>query len=143
MTENKYLTDMKFRSKSFQDTINYGKKFGGTLIGGEVVLLSGSLGSGKTAFTKGIALGLGINENVTSPSFSIMNEYIGKIRLYHFDFYRIDDKLEIEDLLEDYIYKIEGVTVIEWGEKIISRLNIYFLVHFELINSNRLLTIVP
>lgn len=132
---------MKFRSKSFEDTINYGKKFGGALIGGEVVLLSGSLGSGKTAFTKGIALGLGINENVTSPSFSIMNEYIGKIRLYHFDFYRIDDELEIEDLLEDYIYKIEGVTVIEWGEKIISRLNVYFLVHFELINSNRLLTI--
>jgi len=123
--------------------MNYGKKFGGTLIGGEVVLLSGSLGSGKTSFTKGIALGLGINENVTSPSFPIMNEYIGKIRLYHFDFYRIDDKLEIEDLLEDYIYKIEGVTVIEWGEKIISRLNVYFLVHFELINSNRLLTIVP
>jgi len=123
--------------------MNYGKKFGGTLIGGEVVLLSGSLGSGKTSFTKGIALGLGINENVTSPSFPIMNEYIGKIRLYHFDFYRIDDELEIEDLLEDYIYKIEGVTVIEWGEKIISRLNVYFLVHFELINSNRLLTIVP
>ena len=65
---------MTFRSRSYDETVSRGRELGESLRGGEVVLLSGPLGSGKTAFTKGIALGLGIDEMVTSPSFSIMNE---------------------------------------------------------------------
>ena len=91
---------MQFHSRSFDSTVKYGKKLGRSLRGGEVVVLSGALGSGKTAFTKGIALGIGIRDTVTSPSFSILNEYKGEIDLYHFDFYRIGDSTEMEDLLD-------------------------------------------
>ena len=114
---------MEFISKSFMDTINYGSDLGKTLKGGEVVLLTGGLGCGKTVFTKGVARSLDIGENVTSPSFSIMNIYKGSLDLYHFDFYRIENISEMEDLLEDYLYSEAGVTVIEWGEKMAEKLN--------------------
>ena len=132
---------MQFHSHSFDDTVECGKKFGCSLKGGEVIILSGELGSGKTAFAKGIALALGIYETVTSPSFSILNEYSGHINLFHFDFYRLEDESEIEDLLEDYVYRKGGVTVIEWGEKILEKLQIYILIQFRFINTARLITI--
>jgi len=132
---------MKYQSYTFRDTVKLGKQFGETLIGGEVILLSGPLGSGKTAFTKGIAQGLGIGENVTSPSFTIMNEYEGEISLYHFDFYRIEDPAEMEELLEDYIYRKEGVSVIEWGERMEDRMNDYILIRFEIFDTYRVIII--
>lgn len=132
---------MEFKSKSYIKTVEYGKKFGKSLKGGEVILLSGELGSGKTSFTKGIAMGLDIEESVTSPSFAIMNIYQGKICLYHFDFYRIEDDSEMEDLLEDYIYRKEGVSVIEWGEKIIDRLSRFISIAFEIYEAHRIITI--
>ena len=76
---------MEFKSKSYIKTVEYGKKFGKSLKGGEVILLSGELGSGKTSFTKGIAQGLDIEETVTSPSFAIMTIYQGRICLFHFE----------------------------------------------------------
>ena len=132
---------MEFQSKSYIKTVEYGKKFGKSLKGGEVILLSGELGSGKTSFTKGIARGLDIEESITSPSFTIMNIYQGGICLYHFDFYRIEDDSEMEDLLEDYIYRKEGVTVIEWGEKIIDRLSRFINVAFEIYDTHWIITI--
>jgi tRNA threonylcarbamoyladenosine biosynthesis protein TsaE len=110
---------------------------GRTLTGGEVILLIGELGCGKTAFTKGVALGLYIEDVITSPSFSLLNEYRGRLDLYHFDFYRIDDRAEIESLLEDYIYKPGAVTVIEWGEKTVDLLDDYLLFRFEILNGAR------
>ena len=81
------------------------------------IVLSGTLGAGKTVFVKGIALGLGIKENITSPSFTIMSVYGSKIKLYHIDLYRINDEEELEYLgITDIIYK-DGISVIEWGER--------------------------
>jgi len=132
---------MQFRSLSFEDTVEFGEKIGRSLKGGEVLILSGVLGSGKTAFTKGIARALCIEETVTSPSFSILNMYEGTILLFHFDFYRIDSLSEMEDLLEDYIYRLDGVTVIEWGEEVRSTLDEYYFVRFEIEDGARTITV--
>jgi tRNA threonylcarbamoyladenosine biosynthesis protein TsaE len=132
---------MQFRSLSFEDTVEFGEKIGRSLKGGEVLILSGVLGSGKTAFTKGIARALRIEETVTSPSFSILNMYEGTIQLFHFDFYRIDSLSEMEDLLEDYIYRMDGVTVIEWGEELRSMLDEYYIVRFEIEDGARTITV--
>jgi tRNA threonylcarbamoyladenosine biosynthesis protein TsaE len=137
MNENTYVTLMQFRSLCFDDTVNFGENIGHTLKGGEVLILSGVLGSGKTAFTKGVAKALGVEETVTSPSFSILNRYEGTVLLFHFDFYRIDSVSEMEDLLEDYLYRKDGVTVIEWGEDVCTTLDEYYFVRFEIENGAR------
>jgi tRNA threonylcarbamoyladenosine biosynthesis protein TsaE len=139
--ENKYFTLMQFRSLSFEDTVNFGEKIGRSLKGGEVLILSGVLGSGKTAFTKGVARALRVEDPVTSPSFSILNLYGGTVRLFHFDFYRIDSLSEMEDLLEDYIYRTDGVTVIEWGEDVCTTLDEYYFVRFEIKGGSRTITV--
>jgi tRNA threonylcarbamoyladenosine biosynthesis protein TsaE len=139
--ENHYFSVMQFQTLSYEETVKRGKEFGQSLRGGEVVLLTGPLGSGKTSFAKGIALGLEIDEMVLSPSFSIMNEYQGGILLYHFDFYRLDDTAEMEDLLQDYLYDAQAVCVIEWGEKIKERLPFYILVRFEILEQGRIITV--
>jgi len=135
--EKKSMTE--YISRSYEDTIAYGNRIGSSLTGGEVIILTGALGSGKTALTKGIALGLGIGEVVTSPSFSIMNEYEEKLWLYHFDFYRISKVDEMEELVEDYLYKKNGVVVIEWGEEIIRALDSYLWVHLKIYAAHRLI----
>ena len=89
---------MKIVSHSEKDTYSAGKKLGLALSGGEVVLLSGSLGAGKTVFTKGLAKSLGVTEAVLSPTFTIMNEYSGeKLKLCHFDAYRLSSGQEAEE----------------------------------------------
>ena len=86
-------------------------------LGGDVFLLSGNLGAGKTCFTQGLAWGLGIEEYAMSPSFVIVRELRGRLSLYHIDLYRLDRIEETTDLgLDDYIYG-HGVCVIEWAEK--------------------------
>ena len=100
-----------------EETTTAGKNLAARLKKGSVLALSGALGAGKTTFVKGIALGLGIAEPVTSPTFAIIQEYEGRLPLYHVDLYRIKDSSELDDLgLEEYIYG-DGVTVIEWPEK--------------------------
>lgn len=87
------------------------------LKGGDVVLLSGDLGAGKTLFTKGLGAGLEVSEPITSPTFTLMQVYQGRVPLYHFDLYRIDDPEELIEVgLTDYMYS-DGVTVVEWFEK--------------------------
>jgi len=131
----------KYISSSVEDTIKIAKNFSESLNGGEVILLEGVLGSGKTVFVKGIAEALEVDEIVTSPSFSIMNIYEGKFILYHFDFYRLDDLYEIEELLQDYLYSPKSVTMIEWGYKVREILKDYILINFEIEEEKRIITI--
>lgn len=107
---------LKLNSDSTNQTINIGKILGNLLRAGDVVTLTGDLGAGKTHFAKGVALGLGISEHITSPTFTIINEYLGQMPFYHIDAYRLGDPSEVEDLgLEEYLYG-EGVTLIEWPQ---------------------------
>jgi len=127
----------EYISKSYRDTVQYGVEMGKSLMGGEVLVLTGELGSGKTAFTKGIAEAIGIDEVITSPSFAIMNAYEGRMNLYHFDFYRISDTGEMEQLLEDYIGREDGVVVIEWGERVAQFLDSCIHIHIAIENTVR------
>ena len=84
---------------------------------GDVVLLVGDLGVGKTCLAQGIAAGLGVDDYVASPSFVLLREYVGRLPLYHVDFYRLDDTEEMASLgLDDYLFG-EGVCVVEWADK--------------------------
>jgi len=100
-----------------EDTVRAGQALGESLQRGMTVSLEGPLGSGKTTFVKGIARALGVRDEVTSPSFTIMTAYAGRIPLYHLDLYRLDRIDEIENLGFDDVVFGDGVTVIEWGEK--------------------------
>lgn len=99
-----------------QETMNVGREIASGLKRGDVIYLSGELGSGKTVFVKGICQGLGVKERVTSSSFVIATEYRGKILVSHVDLYRLDDK-SIADLpIDEYIFN-DGVTIIEWADR--------------------------
>ena len=105
-----------FISRSAEDTLNFAKEYAATLNKGDVVLLNGDMGAGKTVFAKGVALGLGIEDEVTSPTYAYMNDYYGK--LYHYDCYRLKSGAQAEGLgLTDYFYG-DGVCLIEWSENI-------------------------
>ncbi|NJD04254.1 MAG: tRNA (adenosine(37)-N6)-threonylcarbamoyltransferase complex ATPase subunit type 1 TsaE [Ruminiclostridium sp.] len=109
---------LKIVTHSAEETIQAGYRLGSILARGDMVCLTGGLGSGKTAFTGGIALALGIEGCITSPTFTIVNEYEGKIPLYHFDVYRIADPSEMFEIgFEEYV-EGNGVVVIEWAELI-------------------------
>ncbi|HEX5887402.1 MAG TPA: tRNA (adenosine(37)-N6)-threonylcarbamoyltransferase complex ATPase subunit type 1 TsaE [Pyrinomonadaceae bacterium] len=110
----------QFISSSPEETFNYGYKMGERLQGGEILLLSGPLGAGKTIFVKGICAALGIDEeDVTSPSFTLVNPYAGRLQLYHLDLYRLDEgasaahAVDLDELLSDE----RAVIVIEWAER--------------------------
>ena len=101
-----------------EETIHEGKMLGQKLKPGAVVALYGQLGAGKTAFTRGVALGLGIGMSVSSPTFTIVNEYPGDIPLFHFDMYRLESEDELFDIgWDDYLDR-DGVCVVEWSEKV-------------------------
>ena len=100
-----------------KETQELGKRTGELALPGDVFLLVGDLGAGKTCFTQGLAWGLGINEYAVSPSFVIIRELHGRLPLYHIDLYRLDQIQETIDLgLDDYFYG-RGVCVVEWAEK--------------------------
>lgn len=109
----------KVESFSRNDTYEFAKGLGERVLAGTVVLLSGDLGTGKTVFAQGFADGLGVDDIVNSPTFTIMNVYdTGRMPLYHFDVYRIADSSEMEELgYEEYFYG-DGVTLVEWPEMI-------------------------
>lgn len=110
---------MVFESTSSQMTFEFAKKIGEKLKSGDVLCLDGDLGVGKTVFTKGVAAGLGIKDDVSSPTFTLIQEYYGgRLPLYHFDVYRIDGLWDMDDLgYEEYFYG-EGVCLVEWGSMI-------------------------
>ena len=111
--------EMKFESKNTEQTIRFAEKIGKLLKKGDVIAYTGGLGAGKTTFTRGLALGLGLEDSVCSPTFSIVNEYRGKdLTLYHFDMYRIMGAEELETTgFYDYPLE-ESVFAVEWSENI-------------------------
>ena len=107
---------MIYESRSDRETRELGMEFGKNARPGQVICLNGDLGTGKTVFTQGFALGLGIEEPVSSPTFTIMAVYEeGKIPLYHFDVYRIGDPQEMDEIGFDEYVDGEGVCLIEWA----------------------------
>lgn len=103
-------------TKSPEETLRFGETYSKNLKSGAVVVLNGEMGAGKTVFCKGVAKGLGIEEEVLSPTYAYMNDYSGK--LYHFDCYRLKNGAQAEALgLTDYFYA-GGVCVVEWAENI-------------------------
>jgi len=110
---------MQLETKSAAETRRVGKRIGKALGRGDLIVLFGELGAGKTCLTQGIAIGLGVEKKyVSSPSFVIIKEYQGRLPLYHVDFFRLQTAKEIESTGYDEYICGEGVTVIEWAEKI-------------------------
>lgn len=111
---------MKYLSKSFDETRDFGARIADGLKAGDVLALEGELGAGKTVFTKGLARGLGIPEEITisSPTFALIQEYLGgRFPLYHFDFYRLEREQEAVDLDLVRYFDGDGICVVEWGDK--------------------------
>ncbi len=111
------MKSLEIVSNSAEQTQNIGMKLGELAASGDVILLVGPLGAGKTCLTQGIARGLGIDEYTASPSFVLVREYQGKLPLYHIDLYRLEKIEEVTQLgLDDYLYG-NGVCVVEWADK--------------------------
>lgn len=109
---------MEYRTNSAKETHALGKQMGEAVKPGTVIAFSGDLGAGKTAFTSGLAEGLGIKDRVTSPTYTIVNEYEGgRLPLFHFDLYRLEGAEELFDIgWEDYLTR-GGVCAVEWSER--------------------------
>ena len=140
---------MKFKINSVEDTTQLGINLGKLLKSGDIVCLTGDLGTGKTHITKGIAKGLGIEDNITSPTFTIVNEYeTGRLKLNHFDVYRVSDPDEIYAIgFDDYIFS-DAVSVIEWAnyiEEILPQDFLHILIEKDLSQGEdyRKITITP
>ena len=105
-------------SNSPDETVAFGRRFAENLKPGDVLALTGDLGSGKTQFVKGLVAGLGATTAATSPTFTLIHEYSGgRLPIYHFDFFRLDDRQSAERLgLDDYFFG-DGVSVIEWADR--------------------------
>ena len=113
------MNKREFISNSVAETENFAEMLATDFVGGEVLLLIGDLGAGKTHFVKGLAKGLGIDEVITSPTFALHNSYEGRLTLNHFDFYRVDDSEEVAILgLNEFFYDKHAVAAIEWSENI-------------------------
>ncbi|PKN76733.1 MAG: tRNA (adenosine(37)-N6)-threonylcarbamoyltransferase complex ATPase subunit type 1 TsaE [Deltaproteobacteria bacterium HGW-Deltaproteobacteria-10] len=125
---------------SAQETFVLAQNIGEKLEEGDILALSGELGSGKTCFTGGLARGLGVSESyqITSPTFTLINEYPAKYKLYHFDVYRLNDSSDMEDLGYEEYFAGYGVVVIEWAEKISEIIPAKaFFINFEYIDDNK------
>jgi tRNA threonylcarbamoyladenosine biosynthesis protein TsaE len=121
MTTISHISTGEFQTSNAAETFGLGKQIGAQLRGGEVILLNGPLGAGKTVFVKGLAAAFDIDpEEVTSPSFTLVNPYVGRLPLFHIDLYRLDEgaaaahAVDLEELLTDE----RAVLVIEWAERL-------------------------
>ena len=110
---------MQIRTHSPEETEAIGRKIAAKLLPGDIIAYYGDLGAGKTAFTRGLAAGLGVTEQVTSPTYTIVNEYLsGRMPLFHFDMYRLRDADDLFDIgWEDFLRR-GGVCAVEWSETI-------------------------
>lgn len=108
---------MIYNSESVEQTYNIAKILADELIGGEKIVLNGQLGAGKTTFTKGLAKALGIEKIVTSPTFTLHKSYQGRLKLNHFDMYRIENAIDIEELgFDEIMAENASISVIEWNK---------------------------
>lgn len=112
------LKKLKIELDTLEETEVFGKKLGSLLKEGDIVCLNGELGAGKTTLTKSIGIGLEVEEYITSPTFALINEYRGKLPVYHFDVYRLENIDELDDLGFDEYFYGQGVCIIEWAQKI-------------------------
>ena len=113
---------LTFTTKSPEETIALGVRIGNKLKKGDVIAMQGTLAAGKTTITKGIAQALGISETITSPTFCLISEYHGKMPLYHMDVYRLEGGEDFVNLGTDDMIYGDGVSIIEWSEKIMDEL---------------------
>ncbi len=113
------MKECRIYLRSLAETVHLGRRLGELALPGDIICLDGDLGAGKTTLTQAIARGLEVPEScyVTSPSFAILHEYPGRIPLYHMDFYRLQDSLEIADLGFEEYFNLSGLTVIEWSQR--------------------------
>lgn len=134
------LPDRTITIESAEDMRGLGREIAATLRPGDVVLLHGDLGAGKTTLTQGVAAGLGIQGPIQSPTFTLVREHQGSDnRLYHLDLYRLDDPDELENIgYEVYINPTDGITLIEWPERAGEWLpDAFLLIHIEHLGSDR------
>ena len=113
---------LTFKTNSPEETIELGRKIGKLLKKGDVIAMQGTLAAGKTTITKGIAQALNIDDTITSPTFCLISEYYGKMPLYHMDVYRLEGGEDFINLGTDDMIYGEGVSIIEWSEKIMDEL---------------------
>ena len=113
---------LTFHTKTEQETIELGEKIGSLLKKGDIIAMQGTLAAGKTTITKGIARALEITDTITSPTFCLISEYYGKMPLYHFDVYRLEGTEDFINLGADDMLYGDGVSIIEWSEKIMDEL---------------------
>lgn len=130
------MKTIKIQTNSVQETMAIAKNLATNIHSGCLILLNGDLGTGKTAFTKGIALGLGIEDTITSPTFTLLKEYEGRLNLKHIDAYRLEgidsDSLGLYDLMD-----FDSVIVLEWGSFIQDQsLNPEYIINLEYIDEN-------
>lgn len=109
---------MEIVLKDINETEKFGIQLGELLKPGDILCLNGDLGAGKTTLTKSIGIGLGVEEYITSPTFALINQYIGRMPVYHFDVYRLENADELYDLGFDEYFYGNGVCIIEWADKI-------------------------
>ena len=132
---------MNYNALNAEETIALGEEFGKTLKSGDIVCLTGDLGAGKTTFTKGIAKALECIYEPVSPTFNIVNEYPGKLNVYHFDLYRLQS---VEDLysidIDNYLFS-DGICIIEWPEIAYPLLEEYKSVNIKYDKNSRIIEI--
>lgn len=109
---------LEINLRGLEETRNFGIKLGKLLVEGDILCLNGELGAGKTTMTKSIGLGLEVLDYITSPTFALINQYEGRLPVYHFDVYRLENVEDVFDLGFDEYFFGTGVCIIEWAEKI-------------------------
>ena len=113
---------VRLKAKSVQDTYEIATQVAQSVTAGDLILLIGDLGAGKTAFAKGFGKAIGVEEPITSPTFTLAREYRGELDLHHLDVYRLEQIEEVRDLALPELFEGNSVTLIEWGDQIISAL---------------------
>jgi len=137
---------LKLKASCLQDTYDIALEIARIVSAGDLILLVGDLGAGKTAFAQGFGKAIGIEEPITSPTFTLAREYKGEMQLHHLDVYRLEQIEEVRDLALSELFEGNSVTLIEWGNQIISALpkeHLEVFLEYGDNDSERLITLTP